>query len=291
LLTVAAGGAWVARRSLQPITALTEAAAGINASRLDARLPQPPTDDEIGRHVRVLNEMFARLQRGFEQASRFTADASHELRTPLTIIRGELEASLRSGPPGEAQERPLHSLLEQVDHLQKITGPLLLLARFDSGKTPLRCEAIDFSRLVTDGAEDVELLAAPAGITVQCEVEPAVMVKGDAVLLCRIVLNLVDNAIRHNRANGHVRLVLRRDAATGESVLVIANTGSGIPHERQAELFQRFFRLAADRNRESGGTGLGLSLCREIAAAHGGRIALTRGEPDDTEFTVSLPAA
>ena len=288
LVAVALGSAWVARRSLQPITALTEAAANISTSRLDARLPQPPTDDEIGRHVRVLNEMFTRLQHGFEQASRFTADASHELRTPLTILRGELDESLRSGSLGEAQERTLLGLLEQVDRLQKITATLLLLARFDAGKTPLNRESINLSALVAEGAEDAELLAAHCNIAVTTAIKPDLQVNGDPLLLRRVVLNLVDNAVRHNRPDGRVHLALHCEETTGEAIFTIFNTGPGIPLDRHRDLFKRFFRLAPDRNRETGGTGLGLSLCREIVTAHGGRITLTRGEPDDTEFTVSF---
>jgi signal transduction histidine kinase len=115
-----------------------------------------------------------------------------------------------------------------------------------------------------------------------------VQVNGDTVLLRRLLLNLVDNAVRYNRPAGKVRLSLRREDST--VVLAIRNTGAGIPAERSAELFQRFFRLAADRNRTTGGSGLGLSLCREIATAHGGRIGLARSEADLTEFAVTLPA-
>jgi len=289
LVAVALGSAWVARRSLQPITALTNAAANISTSCLDARLTQPPTDDEIGRHVRVLNEMFARLQRGFEQASRFTADAAHELRTPLTILRGELDESLRSGSLGEAQERTLLGLLEQVDRLQKITATLLLLARFDAGKAPLTCDPVDLSKLAAEVGEDTELLATSKKIRVRAEFARGLDVSGDARLLRRMLLNLVDNAVRHNRPNGEVQLTLRRDESAHTAVFSVGNTGPGIPPARHAELFQRFFRLAADRNPESGGTGLGLSLCREIVLAHSGQIGLARGEPDYTEFTVTLP--
>jgi signal transduction histidine kinase len=183
------------------------------------------------------------------------------------------------------------SLLEQVDRLQKITATLLLLARFDAGKTPLHRESVNLSALVAEGAEDAELLAARGNIAVTAEIQPDLRLDGDPLLLRRLLLNLVDNAVRHNRDHGRVCLTLRRDDGTGEVVFAIANTGPGIPHDRHTDLFKRFFRLAADRNRESGGTGLGLSLCREIVAAHGGRILLTRGEPDDTEFTVSIPAA
>lgn len=291
LLAVVADSAWVAHRSLQPITALTEAAARIQAHRLEARLPQPPIDDEIGRHIRVLNEMFECLQRGFEQATRFTADASHELRTPLTILRGEIEQALRAGGFTEPQELLLVSLLEQVDRLQKITGNLLLLARFDSGKVPLAAESVGLSELAAETAEDTEMLAADRALIVRSELEPDIRVTGDPVLLRRLLLNLADNAVRHNRPGGEVRLSLSRDDEERCARFRVTNTGAGIPRERQGELFQRFLRLAPDRDRASGGTGLGLSLCREIAVAHGGEIALTRGEPDATEFTVTLPLA
>jgi len=291
LLAVGVGSSWLARRALHPLTEMTKTAAGISASRLEGRLAQPAVDDEIGRHIAVLNDMFDRLHQGFEQATRFTADASHELRTPLTILRGEIEHALRSGKFTEAQEPVLVSLLEQVDHLQKITGNLLLLARFDAGKTPLTREPVDLSALVTEAAEDAELLASPGGLTVVAETTAGLQVNGDPVLLRRLLLNLVDNAVKHNRPDGTVRLQLTPAPMPGSVRFVIANTGPGIPAERHGLLFERFLRVAADRARSSGGTGLGLSLCREIARAHGGDIALTRGEANATEFTVTLPAA
>jgi signal transduction histidine kinase len=289
LLVGAAGSWWFARRALQPVANITKAAEAITAERLDARLPVPTSDDEIGRLTQVLNAMFDRLQRGFEQATRFTADASHELRTPLTILRGEIEEALRTGKFEHAQEKLLVDLLEQTSGLQKIADNLLLLARFDAGKAPVMHEPIDFSLLVKDAAEDAELLASPEKISIRAEVQPAVWVRGDAHLLRRVLLNLIDNAVRYNRAGGEVSLALRCEVK--EVVLVIANSGPGIPAERSADLFQRFFRLNADRNRGTGGSGLGLSLCREIVVAHGGRIELGRSEADRTEFLVRLPLA
>ena len=289
LVVVGFGSAWFAGRALRPLTEMTRTAAGITADRLGGRLEQPPVDDEVGRHIRVLNEMFERLQRGFEQATRFTADASHELRTPLTILRGEIEEALRSGRFADGREGVLVSLLEQVDRLQKITGTLLLLACFDAGKAPLTCDPVDLSKLAAEVGEDTELLATSKKIRVRAEFARGLDVSGDARLLRRMLLNLVDNAVRHNRPNGEVQLTLRRDESAHTAVFSVGNTGPGIPPARHAELFQRFFRLAADRYPESGGTGLGLSLCREIVLAHSGQIGLARGEPDYTEFTVTLP--
>jgi signal transduction histidine kinase len=288
VLVLAAGGSWwIARRALLPVTAITDAAASITADHLDERLPVPATKDEIGRLVQVLNGMFDRLQRSFEQANRFTADAAHELRTPLTIMRGQIEEAFRSGSFNSEQERVLVGLLEETTGLQKIADNLLLLARFDTDKSPLQLTAIDFSALVREAGEDAELLAAPREISISAEITPDVHLNGDPVMLRRVLLNLLDNAVRFNREKGRLSLLLR--VVDSKVVLTIGNTGPGIPAKEQSALFGRFFRIAADRNRDTGGSGLGLSLCREIVNAHGGRIELVRSDPDWTEFTVSLP--
>ena len=287
LLVVAGGSWWLARRALRPITRITQAAASITADRLGERLPVPETEDEIGRHIRVLNGMFDRLQRSFEQATRFTADASHELRTPLTIMRGQLEDALRSGSNTAEQERLLVDLLEETSGLQKTAENLLLLTRFDAGKNPLQREPLDWSALVAEAGEDAELLAAPRHLKIETEIASGVRVLGDATLLRRVLLNLIDNAVKYNRADGRVRLTL--GLANGLATVTVANTGPGIAPERRPALFERFYRPESDRNRDTGGSGLGLSLCREIVTAHEGTIALGLTAADWTEFVVSLP--
>ncbi|MEO6568938.1 MAG: ATP-binding protein [Opitutaceae bacterium] len=287
LVVVGIGSWWIAGRALRPIAEITTAASAITAEHLDARLPVPPADDEIGRHTRVLNAMFDRLQRSFEQATRFTADASHELRTPLTILRGEIEDALRSNAGRPEQEKKLVSFLEQTVALQKISANLLLLAQFDAGKAPLENTAIDLSALVLEAVEDAEFLASPSGIKISAAIAPDVWVNADPVLLRRVLLNLVDNAVRYNRPGGEVRLSLRHGGET--ATLSLANTGRGIPASKHSELFQRFFRLDSDRNRASGGSGLGLSLCREIVQALGGTIALATSDDEWTEFVIRLP--
>ncbi len=288
LLVVALGSGWIARRALEPIERITRAAELITAERLGERLPAPETRDEIGRHTDVLNGMFDRLQRGFEQANRFTADAAHELRTPLTIMRGQVENALQSGSVAPDQEQLLVDLLEEITGLQKISDNLLLLARFDAGRNPLVRSPFDLSGLIAEACEDAELLASPSGITVTTNVEAGVRINGDPVMLRRVALNLIDNAVKFNRPGGAVKLALRREDA--RAVWSVGNTGAGLPPERRAGLFERFYRPDAARDRDSGGNGLGLSLCREIVTAHGGRIELGRAESDWTEFTVNLPA-
>jgi signal transduction histidine kinase len=287
LLVVAGGSWWLARRALRPITRITQAAASITADRLGERLPAPETEDEIGRHIRVLNGMFDRLQRSFEQATRFTADASHELRTPLTIMRGQLEDALRSGANTAEQERLLVDLLEETSGLQKTAENLLLLTRFDAGKNPLQREPLDWSALVAEAGEDAELLAAPRHLRIEAEIASGIRVLGDATMLRRVLLNLIDNAVKYNRVDGWMRLTL--SMANGFATVTVANTGAGIPPERRPALFERFYRLDSDRNRDTGGSGLGLSLCREIVTAHEGTIALGETAADWTEFVVRIP--
>jgi signal transduction histidine kinase len=154
---------------------------------------------------------------------------------------------------------------------------------------PLAREAVDLGPLLAETAEDAEMLASPSEVTVRTSLTPAVTVSGDPVLIRRAVLNLVDNAVRYNRPGGEISLTLRREGPG--ALVVISNTGPGIPAHRHADLFQRFFRVADDRNRRAGGSGLGLSLAREIAVAHGGDLVLSRSGPDATEFTLRLPAA
>ncbi|HVU35817.1 MAG TPA: ATP-binding protein [Opitutaceae bacterium] len=289
LLVVAAGSWWIARRALDPIRRMTSAAAAITTSNLNARLPEIPGDDPIAAHVRVLNEMFERLQRGFEQATRFTADAAHELRTPLTILRGQLEDALRGGRFDDEQETLLIALLRETTELQKIAENLLLLAQFDRGHDQLRRDRVSFSRVLEESREDAELLAVPHHITVQAEIAPEVYVSGDPVMLRRLALNLIDNAVKFNRPGGTVRLELGVSGDVAQ--FAVGNTGPGIPAERRSGLFTRFYRSETARSSGVAGSGLGLSLCREIAGAHDGNIALGRSESDWTEFVVRLPRA
>jgi signal transduction histidine kinase len=287
LVVVAAGSWWIAGRALRPVAELTRTASTITVDNLGARLPVPATRDEISRHVGVLNEMLDRLQRSFELANRFTADAAHELRTPLTIMRGQIEDALRSGNFNPEQERLLVGLLEENTGLQKIADNLLLLARFDAGKNPLQRTDVDLSALAGETREDAELLAAPQHIKVSAQITPGLRVSGDQVMLRRVALNLIDNAVKFNRAGGELALGLRPN---GDAVVfTVGNTGPGIPAERQAALFERFFRPDPGRDGDTGGSGLGLSLCREIITAHGGQISLTRSDAEWTEFSIRLP--
>ncbi|MBC8010282.1 MAG: HAMP domain-containing protein [Burkholderiales bacterium] len=287
---LAAWGAWwVSHRALDPLRKFTTAATEIAARRLDRRVPEPAADDDLRRLALAFNGMLERLEAGFDQAQRFAADASHELRTPLTIMRGEISRLLRAPGISPEVERKLASLQEEIGRLERISEHLLLLASFDAGQQGARHhEPLDFSALVREACEDAEVLASARDVRLRAEIADTPTVRGDPLLLRRLVLNLLDNATRYNLPDGEVACVLRE--ASGRLELRVRNMGPGVPAEARARVFQRFFR--ADAARVSGGHGLGLALAREIARSHGGELVLAPDPaPGLTEFLLTLPVA
>jgi heavy metal sensor kinase len=289
VLVASFGVWWITRKALQPLQDVADAAELIHAKALNQRLPQPPVRDEVGRLVRVLNDTFDRLERSFAQAMRFSSDASHELKTPLTIMRGEIESALRTEVDNARIESLLDSLLQQTQHLSDIAENLLLLSRADAGALTLRKEAVDFSAMCHELAEDAEILSLRKNITTKSEISPGIQVCADELYLRRILLNLLDNAIKYNIDGGTVSISA---AESGSCVFFrITNTGLEIPEEDTDRIFERFYRADLSRSSETHGSGLGLSICREIVLAHEGEICLERSRPGLTAFVFSLPVA
>jgi heavy metal sensor kinase len=285
LAVVAVGGWFVARRALAPIQKMAESAELISAQRLDQRLPLPDTGDEIERLTVVLNHMFDRLEASFQQATRFTADASHELKTPLTVIRGELEAALRSRQFEPAQERLLVNLMEETERLSQISEGLLLLSRADSGRLTLQIKPVDLIPLMQDLLEDAEILATPHRITIQSHLPSAACIQGSPQFLRQLLLNLLENAIKYNADGGRVSISIVEQGNCWS--IRVGNTGPGIRPEDKDRVFDRFFRGDQSRSQQKG-HGLGLSICREIVRAHGGDMGLDLSRPGWTQFQVNL---
>lgn len=282
-------GWWWSGRVLGPVRELTRAAEAIDAEGLHRRVPLPAADDELRRLGEVLNAMLERIEAGFLQARRFTADASHELRTPLTIMRGELDRLLREKEVSPAFESRLLRVQESTARLQRLTESLLMLARLDASvEGGLAMADLDFSLLVGEACEDGALLAEVRAVALEVNLAAGIRVRGNAEGLRRVVLNLLDNATRYNRPDGRVwcRLAVEADGVC----LRVANTGPGIEESVRGRLFQRFMR--GDDARTSGGHGLGLALSHEIARAHGGELRLSEpSRADYTEFVLLLPCA
>lgn len=285
LLLVALVLSWIlATRALRPVGALSAAMGRISERNLDERLSPRGAATEFGALIEVFNRMLARLERSFQQASRFSADASHELRTPLTVLQGELEAAVQQTSAGSAEQEQFSSLLEEVQRLRVMTDRLLQLAHADAGCLIRRREAIDFSALVDEQVEVVSELAPE--LDVRPDLEPTSL-EGDSELLRQAIMNLLTNAHKYNRPGGFVDILLR---GTGDFVwLRVTNSGRPIPEEAQAHVFDRFFRGDPARNRAVDGLGLGLSLAREIARAHGGDLFLIESTSEGTAFELMLP--
>ena len=265
---------------------MASAAEQIDAKALNQRLPQPLVQDEIGRLVQVLNHAFDRLERSFEQATRFSSDASHELKTPLTIMRGEIESALKSEVENPRIESLLDGLLAETQRLCDIVEKLLLLSRADVGALTLIKEILDFSAICHELVEDAQILAEPKRVTTEFEISPDVKVLADESFLRLLLLNLLDNAIKYNVEGGSLSISLRKSGVL--AVFRIANSGPGISKEHESRVFERFYRADPSRSSDIGGSGLGLSICHEIVIAHGGQMWLEQPRSGWTAFTVAL---
>ncbi len=281
------GGWWIARKALFPIHLITDAAETITAAGLDQRLPAPRVKDDLGRLQVVLNGMFDRLEQSFGQAQRFSADASHELKTPVTVLRAGLEDLFHSADLNPAQQRAVADLLEQTSRLSRIIEGLLLLSRADAGKLALDLQALNVAELIQECLEDAQILADMKLIALEESLPERLWARVDAARFAQIVMNVVENAIKHNRRGGLVKVTAGEDAAAGTVIITVGNTGPAIPPEKAPHIFERFFR--GSPTSETAGHGLGLSLARELARAHGGDLTLDRTSPGWTEFRISLP--
>jgi heavy metal sensor kinase len=288
VLVAAFGVWWITRKALQPLQEVAAAAEQIDAKALHQRLPQPRVQDEIGRLVQVLNRTFDRLERSFEQATRFSSDASHELKTPLTIMRGEIESALKAAVDNPRIESLLDALLVETQRLCDIVEKLLLLSRADAGALTLTKKTLDFSAICYELAEDAQILAGPKRITAEFEIASEIKVLADESHLRRVLLNLLDNAIKYNVKGGALSISLTLSGAL--AMFRIANTGPGISKDHENRVFERFYRADPSRSSEISGSGLGLSICHEIVAAHEGQMWLEQLPSGWTAFTVALSA-
>ena len=285
LVVVAIGGRWVARQALGPVEEIRQAAARISPRHLDERLPVPAARDEIAGLVTVLNETFEHLQRSFEQSTRFSADASHHLKTPLAVLRAGIEEILTDPKSSATQQERANILLDQVHHLTSVSENLLLLARADAGRLDLERREFDLREVLDGACDDARTLAEPRAIQVEVSTADHLPVVGDPFAIGLIVQNLIDNAIKYNYRGGCIRL--EAQARDGEVEVLVANKGEPIPKERAEQIFERFYRLR--NNQRASGQGLGLSIARELAIAHGGQLSLVRSDSEWTEFRLTLP--
>ncbi|WP_321206858.1 sensor histidine kinase [Tolypothrix tenuis] len=286
VLLIITTSAWVlSYGALRPIRELVVAIRQVTVKGLDQRVPIAATDTEFVELIQVFNQMLERLERSFKQASRFSGDAAHELKTPIAILQGELERTLQKAEPGSKLQQNLSNLLDEVSRLSGIVRKLLLLSLADAGKMNLHQVEVNLSEILAEMVEDMELLAPH--LQVIAEITPRLKVKGDHDLLTQVLQNLFSNAIKYNLPEGWMRINARQQ---GKTVLVtISNSSPEIPTSDRDRIFDRFYRGDPARTRKVEGTGLGLSLAKEITIAHNGKLTLDSTPPNQTSFTLSLP--
>jgi heavy metal sensor kinase len=292
LLLASGGGYFLARKSLAPVVAMSSQAGRIGAANLHERLAVENERDELGHLARSFNDLLDRLSLSFERQQRFMADASHELRTPVAIMRGEAEVALsQKVRSAEEYRESLDALHHEAERLTHIVEDLFTLTRADAGQYPIQPSEFYLDELITECVHSARTLALPKKISLNFEESIESPIQADETLLRRMILNVLDNAIKYTPQGGRVTVTCSRN--DHEYALSITDTGPGIPAELQSRIFERFFRADKARSRsgtDDGGAGLGLSISRWIAEAHHGRLELTRSDFTGSTFTAFLPA-
>ncbi|HWF07030.1 MAG TPA: ATP-binding protein [Bryobacteraceae bacterium] len=283
-----AGGAWLSRRALKPVDEITSAARAVAIDNLSLRLRTPRTGDELERLTEVWNTMLGRLEGAVRTLSQFAADASHELRTPLAVIRTSAELALRRARSPEAYRSSLEEISDEAERMTRLVEDLLFLARGDARAAEMPVEPLDLDPLVSGICSELTSLAGTKQIRlhpVSAGEGPAV-VSGNPAALRRLLLVLLDNAIKYSHPDSDVIVTTARagDLAT----VTVQDFGIGIGAADQPHIFNRFYQ--ADKARSDAGFGLGLALADSIARAHDAAIVVTSVEGFGSTFEVKFKA-
>jgi two-component system OmpR family sensor kinase len=283
LLLAALAGYGVARAALRPVESMRRRAAAVSAAEPGKRLPVPPTRDEVSRLGTTLNEMLARLELALARERTFVSDASHELRTPLAILKTELELALKEGRSIHELREAVRSAAEETDRLVQLAEDLLVIARTDQGRLPVRRTQSKVEDLLENVVDRFSRRAEEVGRRLEAEQGSHLTALADPLRLEQALGNMVDNALRYG--GGPVRLAAHED--NGSVELHVVDEGKGFPPEFLGRAFERFSR--ADDARGRGGSGLGLAVVEAIARAHGGSAHAANRPRGGADVWVALP--
>ncbi len=281
-------GIWLGRRALAPVARITDDARAITENNLSARLAVPDSKDELQQLSETLNEMLDRIERSFTRTRQFTADASHELRAPMTLIYTAAQYSLRRERSREELVDSMQKILREARRTTALVDDLLLLARGDADREGVELEPMDAGPLLRDVGEQATAMAAAKNIQVSLQLgTEALPVRANEAKLRRLLLILVDNALKFTPSRGSVTIEGKKDAA--EVTISVADTGAGISPADLPHVFERFWRADKVRSREAGGTGLGLAIAKQIADQHKASLGVRSEVGRGSVFTVRLP--
>jgi len=281
-------GYWLSGRALAPVNRIIETADLIGAQNLSSRLEVPKARDELRRLTETLNAMLGRIEASFKSITRFTADASHDLRTPVAVIRASAEITLRKPRTQEEYRRALSTILETSVDTSELLENLLMLARADAGAAGMEMRPVDLSAHVQKARERGAMLGLEKALDVTANTPPEpVWVKADAIAVDRLLLILLDNAVKYSPAGGRCEIALSRSEEHAE--ITVRDSGAGIPETELNNIFDRFYRVDRTRSKNTGGAGLGLAIARWIAEMHGGTIAAESTMGAGSAFHVQIP--
>jgi len=286
LIIIAAGVGWfMARRAVSGVEAVTRTAQKISGGTLEERVPVKPRGDEIDQLATTFNQMLDRIQTLLTEIKEMSDNIAHDLRSPITRIRGTAEVTLTTGKSLQEYEALAASTIEECDRLLDMINTMLMISKTEAGVDKLSREKIDLAGLTREACELFEPSAEDQGITLSCADSDGAPMFGDARMVQRMLSNLMDNAIKYTPSGGKVTIsVSEKDA---QVLVSVQDTGCGISPGDLPRVFERFYRC--DQSRSKPGIGLGLSLARAIARAHGGDITATSIPGQGSTFTVILP--
>ncbi|HKN19256.1 MAG TPA: ATP-binding protein [Dissulfurispiraceae bacterium] len=282
----ASGGFLIAHRALTPIKNISETIDKISESNLSERI----SIEDIPQELRILassfNRTFDRLETAFIRQKEFAADASHELRTPLSVILSQSEITLRKDRTAGEYRNSLSAIKEAAIMMSEIVRKLLAIAKLSAYKFELRFERINLIEIISESVKLLSPLAEHKGVSIDISPVEPLVVLGDRSLLSELFNNLIGNAIKYNVPHGkiYINSIIEPDLIVTE----IRDTGIGIPENDLAKVFDRFYRVDKSRSRESGGSGLGLSICNEIVKLHNGRIEIKSKVDEGSTVSVYL---
>jgi heavy metal sensor kinase len=282
-------GYWLSGKSLAPVDKIIRTAEMIGVDNLSRRLEIPKPHDELRRLTETLNAMLGRIESSFHKITQFTADASHDLRTPIAVIRATAEIALRKPRTQSEYEEALSRVLQTSVETSAMLENLLMIARADAGAAGLEMHPVDLKTHIRRAQEHGEILAATKSLSFSSQLpESAVLVRGDAIAIDRLLMILVDNAVKYTPPGGRCEIALTMSEA--EAHIVVKDSGVGIESENLESIFERFYRADKTRSREISGAGLGLAIARWIASVHGGSITVESVIGTGSVFRVKLPA-